>query len=314
MSTLTPQSQLRAKMAEIGPIWGTNIRAHSDIVKAAYAPLLAAAPRGSAIVTRNVAYGPHPRQVLDTFVPEDVARAPVVMFVHGGAFIRGDKRTTTDIYDNVLYWFARQGYIGINIEYRLAPEAPYPAGADDVALAMDWLQQHVAEIDGDPARIFLVGHSAGGTHVASYAYDPQPGYFGRYAAGLVLISARLRADQSPENPNSPGVAAYFGDDVSRYEARSPVTHAAGSDLPVFIVNAEFENPLLDLYGLELAHRIAIAQRRAPRYLQMAGHNHMSIMAHFNSGEEMLGREILAFFDDATERRGVTSQVSAARLP
>ena len=297
---------LRAKMAEIGPIWGTNIRAHSDIVKSAYATLLAAAPKGSVGVTRDVAYGTHPRQVLDIFAPQDTANAPVVMFVHGGAFIRGDKCTTTEIYDNVLYWFARQGYLGFNIEYRLAPDAPYPGGADDVALAMGWLHQNAARLGADPARIFLVGHSAGGTHVASYAYDPQPGYFGRHAAAIVLISARLRADQLPENPNAPGVRAYFGDDVGRYEERSPVNFGASSDLPVFIVNAEFENPLLDVYGLELAHNIAFARRRAPRYLQMAGHNHMSIMAHFNTEEEILGREILAFFRNDVSQASVRS--------
>lgn len=54
-------------------------------------------------------------------------------------------------------------------------------------------------------------------------------------------------------------------------------------------------PLLDAYGLEFAHRLAIAQQRAPRVVQCQGHNHMSIMAHFDSGEETLGREILQFW-------------------
>lgn len=283
-------------MAEIGPVWSADIRKHSEMVKNAYAPLLASAPIHGVTVTRDVAYGPHVRQVVDIFRAENVMNAPVAVFVHGGAFIRGDKRANQYIYDNVLYWFARQGYLGINVEYRLAPEAAYPGGADDVASVMDWLSKYVTSYGGDPARLFLIGHSAGGTHVASYAYDPALAYHGRHAAALVLISARLRADQSPENPNLAGVKAYFGEEFARYEVRSPVNFGADSDLPVFIVNAEYENPLLDVYGLELAYKIGLVRRKAPRYLQVAGHNHMSIIAHFNTEEEVLGREIVNFFE------------------
>lgn len=293
-----PMQQL---MARIGPVWGTDIRGHSQLVMGAYAPLLAAANNDGIRVTRNVAYGPHARQVLDIFRPTTpasaVQNAGVVVFMHGGAFVRGDKQASPEIYDNLLYWFAKQGYVGINIEYRLAPESSYPGGADDVALAMAWLHVNASAHGGNPARLFLIGHSAGGTHVASYVFDPALGYFGKYTAGVVLISARLRADVSPENPNAEGVRAYFGNDTALYEQRSPVSHAACSKLPVFIVTTEFENPLLDVYGLEMAYQISLARRQAPRLRQMRGHNHMSVVAHFNSGEDALGREILDFFEN-----------------
>lgn len=288
-------SELRALLDRIGPVWGTNIQKHSQMVKDAYAPLLVAAPKEGVTITRNVPYGAHPRQVVDLFRPAKASNAPVVVFVHGGAFVRGDKCTSPEIYDNVMYWFARQGYLAVNIEYRLATDAAYPAGAEDIAGVIEWLRAHATEHGGDPARLHLMGHSAGGTHVGSYAYDPALGYLGRHVRALVFVSARLRADQLAENPNAGAVKAYFGDDVSRYDARSPVTHGAKSALPVFIINAEYENPLLDLYGLELAHAISVARRRAPRYRRMTGHNHMSIMAHFNTEEDSLGREILEFF-------------------
>jgi acetyl esterase len=288
-----PMQQL---MARIGPLWGTDIRGHSQMVMGAYAPLLAAANNEGMTVTRDVAYGPHARQVLDIFQPPFMQNAGVVVFVHGGAFVRGDKQASPEMYDNLLYWFAKQGYLGINIEYRLAPESAYPGGADDVAQAMAWLHVNAAAHGGDPAKMFLIGHSAGGTHVASYVFDPALGYLGQHTAGAVLISARLRADVSPENPNAEGVRAYFGDDPARYEQRSPVSHAASSRLPVFIVTTEFENPLLDVYGLEMAYQLSLARRQAPRYRQMRGHNHMSVVAHFNSGEDALGREIVDFFE------------------
>jgi acetyl esterase/lipase len=288
--------QARTELARIGPIWGRDIQTHRDIVFRLYAPLLAAAPKTGVHVARELAYGGHRRHRLDVFRPEGARGADVVVFVHGGAFVRGDKRATEHVYDNVLYWFARQGCVGLNVEYRLAPEAQYPGGAEDVAAAVAWVRAHAREHGGDPGRIFLVGHSAGATHVAAYACDPaaRPSG-GPGVAGVVLISGRLRADARPDNPNAAAVRAYFGDDESLYEARSPVTHAAKLDVPLFIAIAEYENPLLDVYGAEMLHRVAEARNRAPRFLRLADHNHISIVAHFNTQEELLGREILEFF-------------------
>jgi len=301
-----PVTDPGALLARIGPIWHSDIRSHSQAVKDAYAPLLAAAPKDGIDVARDLAYGPDPRHRLDLFRPQGARAAPVVVFVHGGAFVRGDKRTTEQLYDNVMYWFARQGCIGVNVEYRLAPDATYPAGAHDVGRALAWLQQHAAGHGGDPARVLLVGHSAGGTHAAGWVFDPAVARGPVDAQALVLVSARLRADRLAENPNADGVLAYFGSDASLDELRSPVAHAARSQLPVFVVVAEFENPLLDVYGLEFAHRLAVARRRAPRFLQMRGHNHMSIVAHFDSGEDALGREILDFFAAAAAGRSGVS--------
>ena len=286
--------ELQRLMAELGPVWGRDIPKHGDLVKAAYAPLHRAAPTDGVSAQLDLHYGAHPRQRLDVYRP----RAPngdVVLFIHGGAFVRGDKTISETMYANVLTWFARQGVLGVNVEYRLASDAPYPGGAQDVGAAVAWAAAHCAEYGGNAKRIFLIGHSAGGTHAAGYAWDPAVGALGRDLAGLVLVSARVRADLLPENPNAGPTRIYFGDDPARYEQRSPVNHAAYSDLPVMIVNAEFENPLLDIYGLELAHRIAVARRRAPRYLRLTRHNHVSIMAHFNTEEAFLGREMLDFF-------------------
>ncbi len=287
--------ELRQTMAAIGPVWGTDIGKYRDMVWAAFDPLLRAAPKDGVAVTRNVAYGPHARHVLDIYRPERVkAGAPVVVFVHGGAFVRGSK-DVGEGYGNVLTWFARQGYLGINMEYRLAPEAAYPGGADDIAKAVSWVKQSAAAHGGNPDRVFLIGHSAGGTHVGTYAVDPAAGYLGKDVRGVVILSGRLRADVSPENPNAGGVKAYFGTDESKYDIRSPATHAANGKLPTFVAVAEFENPLLDLYGLEFAHRMSVARRKAIRFIQMAGHNHISMVAHFNTQEDFLGREILNFF-------------------
>ncbi|MBS0451596.1 MAG: alpha/beta hydrolase [Proteobacteria bacterium] len=282
-------------LREIGPAWAADIRAAGDRTKALYLPHLACAPRGGIDELRDMAYGTHQRQVLDIYRPRGASGAPVIAFVHGGAFVRGAKDINGEMYANVLRWFARHGCVGINIEYRLAPDAPYPAGAVDVALACQWIERHVAGHGGDPARLCLVGHSAGGTHVATYACDPAMDGYERLPRGLVLISARLRADMRPENPNAQGVAAYFGDDDAQHLAqRSPVQHASCLALPVFVAHAEYENPLLDIYALEFAQAVAQAQGRAPWHAMLPEHNHVSIMAHFNTEEQWLGEQILGF--------------------
>lgn len=286
---------LRRIMAEIGPVWGRDIRAHRQQVIDAYTPLAARASKEGVRIERELAYGAHPRQRLDVFQPQEARDADVLLFFHGGAYVRGAKSVNGEIYDNVPTWFARHAVLALNIEYRLAPEARYPAGAEDVALAVQWALANAGRYGGNPRRIFLMGHSAGATHVGTYALDPRaPQPPAKEVVGLILVSGRLRADVQPDNPNADAVRAYFGDEPAALEAASPVTHAARCAVPLFIAIAEFENPYLDVYAAELLHRVASTRKRAPRFLRLTRHNHTSIVAHFNTGEEILGREILDF--------------------
>lgn len=289
---------LTRRLREIGLRWQEDIRQAGDETKALYLPLLAGAPQDGVEIHRDQAYGEEPRQVLDVYRPAGAHRAPVVIFVHGGAFVRGAKDINAHMYGNVLTWFARQGYVGVNVEYRLAPQAPYPGGAVDVALACRWLARHVHAFGGDPAKVCLIGHSAGGTHVATWLCDQLAELPPAEANCAVLVSARLQADALPVNPNAAGVMAYFGADPAQYEHRSPMTHVARIGVPVLVVNAEFENPLLDIYGHAFAQALGRARGVAPVHIDVPDHNHVSIMAHFNTAEQWLGQQILAFFERA----------------
>ncbi|MVN76534.1 alpha/beta fold hydrolase [Hymenobacter sp. HMF4947] len=98
---------------------------------------------------------------LDIYQPKKAAAPrPVVLFIHGGSWNSGSK-------DNLLYRaigrrLAKQGFVGVVISYRLSPQALVPAQADDCARALAWTVAHIKEYGGDPARIVLMGHSAGG--------------------------------------------------------------------------------------------------------------------------------------------------------
>lgn len=307
-----PHDQRRL-LLKIGPRWNEDIVAHRQMVIDCYTPLVAAAPKDDIVVERDVPYGTHARHVLDVFLPQGITARDgrvgsvgrdepqlrdAVVFIHGGAFVRGNKSVNGHIYDNVCYWFASQGLVAINVEYRLADVTPYPGGAHDVADALAYIQQNASTLRIHPERVFVVGHSAGGAHAAACLFDPavtaqrppSP------VAGLVLISARVAADVRPGNPNAEPVRAYFGDDESLYPARSPLSHVARSAVPLMIAVAEFENRYLDEHGVQFFFEALRHRGTPPRLIQMRGHNHTSIVAHFNSGEEYLGREILHFIE------------------
>lgn len=298
-STNSPEHYLSAedwaRMQAIGARWNDDIVGNRAVVLDIYRPLAQRADKQSTTLTRDLSYGADPRQVLDVFTPAGGKDLPVLAFVHGGAFTRGSKSVDGEIYDNVPHWFARQGFVGVNIEYRLAPQAQFPSGALDVGLAVQWIADNVGRYGGNPDKIILMGHSAGGSHVASYLLDPGIGVTPHPAvAAAVLVSARLRLECLPSNPNAKNVAAYCGDDPAVLERCSPVNYVERCRWPTFIAIAEHENRYLDAYGLEFASRLALAQGQAPRVVQMMGHNHTSTVAHFNTGEDWLGRQILDF--------------------
>ncbi|OBI87691.1 alpha/beta hydrolase [Mycobacterium asiaticum] len=98
--------------------------------------------------------------------PNESDTAPVVLFFHGGGFVMGD----LDTHDGT----SRQHAVGadaivVSVDYRLAPEHPYPAAIEDAWAATKWVADHGPEIGADTARIALAGDSAGGTIAAAIA-------------------------------------------------------------------------------------------------------------------------------------------------
>ncbi len=112
----------------------------------------------------------HERQRLDVFSPKGLDDAPVVLFVHGGGWTIGDKNLL-GFYRGVGKFLAEHGIVAVLINYRLSPFVKHPEHVKDVARAFAWTRSHVREYGGDPDRIILCGHSAGGHLVALLATD-----------------------------------------------------------------------------------------------------------------------------------------------
>jgi acetyl esterase/lipase len=120
-------------------------------------------------VADGIAYGADARQKLDVWAPRTAGKAPlpVVIFFYGGGWVDGARGD----YGFAGAAFASKGFIAILPDYRLVPQARFPAFVEDGALAVKWARDHAAQYGGDPKRITLAGHSAGGYIAAMLALD-----------------------------------------------------------------------------------------------------------------------------------------------
>lgn len=261
---------------------------------AIYAPLHEKEPYAGVKVTRDLRYGTDDRHALDVFEPaQPGAPRPVFIFVHGGGYTGGHKREGDNFfYDNIMLWAARNGMVGVNATYRLAPAHAWPAGPEDVAGAVRWVRDNIAKHGGDPDRIFLAGHSAGGTHVASYAAMPQfHDDAGHGLRGLLLISGNY--DLSMVREPDERYASYFGADISKYADRSPFRGLLQTEIPLFVAYAELEPPPL----LDQSERLVTAleqAKRDARIIKLPNHSHISITYSINSGDTELSDAMLDF--------------------
>ncbi len=242
-------------------------------------------------VASNLAYGPHERHVLD--VHTDTRRngdelRPVIMYFHGGGFVRGNK----DGNRNVADYFSSLGLVGVNATYRLAPEAKWPDGAHDVAAAVDWVQKNISDHGGDPDQIYVIGKSAAAAHVATYAYRPD--VFerdARTAAGVILVSGTYGAD--PDTA-SEGRISYFGDDFANWHEISTIGNVDRTTIPAMFVVSEFDNDGVEESMLDLISELTGKQGSMPRVLQLIGHNHYSSDKSIGTQDTQLSSAILQF--------------------
>lgn len=248
------------------------------------------------------------KQALDLYLPDgDPPEGgwPVFLFVHGGGWTSGDRRYLGELYGNVGQAVAREGIVGVVISYRLAPAVQYEAQALDVARAVAWTQAHIAEHGGDPARLVIGGHSAGGHLSALVALDRSylaaaggdadgiRGVAGMSGVYDVAAMARVQALRGLIRPA-------FGDDPEVWRAASPITHLRADAPPFWLNNAELD------WGLQRpAEQFEQALRQAGVEVSRSitpETNHLTVVARMGAEGDLTTTRLTEFVGRVTANR------------
>ena len=158
----------------------TPIQAAAILAKTLDKPLVP----GTLTVQTVTVPGPAGPLAARVYAPQEGGAArPMVVFFHGGGFVL-DNADGTDASARAI---AAAGYVVVAPDYRLAPEAKFPAAVEDATAAYRWLTEHAGEFGGDPDKVALAGEGAGGLLAADAAIAARDGHWVRPAA-LVLIA------------------------------------------------------------------------------------------------------------------------------
>ncbi len=111
------------------------------------------------IIESDISYSSYQKNSLDLYVP-DTENYPVILFIHGGSFVAGDRKDFP--YAQIGESFQKRGIGCAVMSYRLLQDSVWPAQPRDVAKAVRWLKDNIVDFGGDPSKIFIIGHSAGG--------------------------------------------------------------------------------------------------------------------------------------------------------
>jgi acetyl esterase/lipase len=216
--------------------------------------------------SRNLRYGESEQNVLDVATggadTRPTSPRPVLLFVAGDSFA-GDNATpdaSDPLQDAALCFAARNGMVGVRMNWRLAPANPWPAGARDVAAAASWIHENIDLFGGSRDEIVAVGYSVGAFHVASLLAHPEFQDSDSNVAGAVLVSGiyHASADASAEEK------AYFGADTSQYDRRSAFPGILNIETRLLLAWSTLDPPRLVTEGERLKQLLCNSATHCPR--------------------------------------------------
>jgi len=280
--------------------------------------LLAGAAATAAVaqdVARDIPYASPaaPRQVLDVHAPAGARELPVVLWIHGGGWQAGDK---TDVQAKPTF-FTERGFVFVTPNYRLLPHVEMDELVRDVARAAGWVHRNIAGRGGDPARIFVMGHSAGAQLAALLCTDERhlaaEGVPFTALAGCVpvdgdtfdlppiIATAEMRALLYGQPLPTFGHRQKFGNDPRKHVEYSAVTHVArGKGIPPFLILHVAGHPDTTAQAQRLAAVLGAAG--VPAKLHVGRETtHAKINADLGLPGDPGTQALAAFLDDCLKR-------------
>jgi acetyl esterase/lipase len=187
----------------------------------------------------DVAYGPDVRQRFDVYLPEAPLppHAPVIVMVHGGAWMIGNKAMPQVVENKAARWVTR-GAVLVSVGYRLVPQVGPLDEADDVAHALAKVQELAPTWGADPQRLVLMGHSAGAHLVALVSASPtfaQRAGAQPWLGTVVLDSAALNLPALMQSRHARFYDRVFGSDPALWRAASPTDALTAGAPPMLLV-------------------------------------------------------------------------------
>lgn len=204
-------------------------------------------------LTRDHRYGAEARQILDVYRPRGLRRpAPVVVYLYGGRWQRGSKED----YRLLASALTRRGIVAVVADYRLYPQAKFPAFVQDGAQAVRWTRDNIARFHGDTTRVFVAGHSAGAHTAALLALDE------RWLREARVPPGGVRGYVSIAGPvdtvwTDPDVQALMGPPQG-WAATYPRTHIQGTEPPLLLLHGGGDETANPSSSTRLAQRIRAA--------------------------------------------------------
>lgn len=228
---------------------------------------------------RDLAYGPHARQKVDVFLPAAPQNAPIILMVHGGAWITGDKANPGVVGNKAAYWLP-QGYIVVSANYRMVPDDADPyTQALDVAAALAYVQKNAAAWGGDTARIVLMGHSAGAHLVGLLGVRPDIAYTEGAAPwrGVVMLdSGAIDVVALMKLPHAKFYDKAFGTDEELWHKTSLTRQLQENAVPLLLVCSSKRKDKPCLQGEALVKMMQHKNLRAEILRVAKGHGAISL--------------------------------------
>jgi len=258
----------------------------------------AAAQTKAVSVVRSVDYVaaanyPDGKDRLDIYIPEGARNAPVIFSLHGGALSMGDRSEETFVGQR----FAAAGYVTVVVSYRLSPDVSHPAHIQDAAAAFAWVKRNIAQHGGDPARVLVIGHSAGAYLAMLLATDPRwlaaQMLTPRDIAGVAPVSGFFWVDREGVAPDRP--ADIWGTDKKVWVESSPARYLRADLPPILILDTDGDEGWRQQQNVDLTAALRAAGHHDVTVHKVRGRTHMSVWTRMNeSPSEETSSQILRF--------------------
>ena len=256
-------------------------------------PLLA-----QGVVTRDVDYMSEVayeggKDLLDIYMPEGAADAPVVVFFHGGALRSGDRSVGQAVAQRLI----PHGIGVVSASYRLTPSVMHPAHIQDAATATAWVVDNIARYGGDPENVYVAGHSAGAYLAALLTLDPT--HLGAHhltpasIRGSIPISAFLYVEETAaDRPKD-----VWGTDPADWLAASVTPHISTAKGRMLLIYADGDDEWRRRQNDTFGEAMRAAGNHTVHVIEVPNRNHSSLITDLNASDDRIGDLIRRFIHE-----------------